>query len=316
MLNVSQIKVKFGKTEVVRGVSFDLKQGEILSVIGESGAGKSVLAMSMLKLYDEKIAQISADHMTYCEIDLLKCDEKAYQNLRGKALAYIFQNPNDALSPNKTIRNQFKELCSVHQIPYVEADIVQMFMDVGLDEEAQVVLSMYPKQLSGGLAQRVTIAMALLLKPKVIIADEPTSSIDASLTQVIVSLLVKINQKYDISLMFITHDIELAMQISNRIMIMYGGLVMEYGEKERIAQKPLHPYTQELMKCVRSINSSESPLYSLPGYALDPSQFKSECPFVNRCMVKSEMCTKSIPLMSARGVRCVHEIGVEVLNEH
>ncbi len=314
MLDVKNLKVRFGNIEVVRGVSFNLNQGQILSVIGESGAGKSVLAMSILKLYDERTASIKADQLKYNGIDVLAYGEKDFLTLRGREIAYIFQNPTDALSPNKTIRSQVKELCAVHGLAYVERDVIQLFGDVGLEKEAEIVLSMYPKQLSGGLAQRVTIAMSLLLKPKLIIADEPTSSIDASLTKVIVNLLVKINKKYGIAVMFITHDIDLALEISDKIMIMYGGLVMEYSDKDRFIKHPYHPYTQALMKCVKSIQSSESPLYTLQGYALDPSEFKSECPFANRCSYREDLCTMAIPDLSNRGVRCVKEISKEAIH--
>ena len=164
MLKIENLHVSFGKTEVVRGISFEVNKGEIISILGESGSGKSVTAMSILKLYDPKVASIVANKMSFSGHDLLKLDEKALRPLRGKHISYIFQNPNDALSPNRSIRAQFKELCRVHMMEYVETQIVALMKEVGLVQESEFVLNMYPHQLSGGQAQRVTIAMALLLK--------------------------------------------------------------------------------------------------------------------------------------------------------
>ncbi len=308
MLKIENLHVSFGSTEVVRGVTFKVNKGEILSILGESGSGKSVTAMSILKLYDTKVATITADQMTFAGHNLLELEEKALRPLRGQHIAYIFQNPNDALSPNRPIRAQFKELCIVHNMSYVESEIISLLKEVGLVEECEIVLSMYPHQLSGGQAQRVTIAMALLLKPEVLIADEPTSSIDASLTDVIVELLIKINKKFGITILFITHDFDLASRMSHQILILYGGLVMEYGKRDDIFGKPLHPYTIELMKCVNSIHSQEKNLYTLAGSALDPSEFTEACPFATRCPLVKALCKVRIPDLvkqNNRELRCV-----------
>ncbi|MDH8678263.1 ABC transporter ATP-binding protein [Fusibacter bizertensis] len=319
MLRVENLKVKFDQIQVVRGITFTLRQGMILSVLGESGSGKSVSAMSIMKLYGENQALITADKLSLNEIDLLSINERSMQKIRGVQIAYIFQNPNDALSPNKTIRSQFKELFRVHHRTYDEKEIEALLETVGLNIESKYILNMYPHQLSGGQAQRVTIALALSLNPKVIIADEPTSSIDASLTDVIVELLLSINKKYGISILFITHDFDLAARISDEILILYGGLVMEYGKKTEIFNHAKHPYTQELMKCVNSIQSRDGELYTLTGYALDPTEFKDECPFWYRCMYSTVVCKSQIPqLIEARDtsscfVRCIHAL--EVNNE-
>jgi oligopeptide/dipeptide ABC transporter ATP-binding protein len=312
MLKIDNLHVSFGITEVVRGISFEVNKGEIISILGESGSGKSVTAMSILKLYDPKVASITADHMLFSSHDLLKLEEKALRPLRGKHISYIFQNPNDALSPNRTIRAQFKELCKIHEMAYIEKEIIGLLKEVGLVQECEIVLNMYPHQLSGGQAQRVTIAMALLLKPEVLIADEPTSSIDASLTDVIVELLTRINKKLGITILFITHDFDLASRISHQILILYGGLVMEYGQRDDLFGKPLHPYTIELMKCVNSIHSQDEMLYTLAGNALDPSEFTMACPFALRCPLVEPRCTTQIPDLITRDnrtIRCVRFSG-------
>jgi len=312
MLKIENLHVSFGKTEVVRGISFEVNKGEIISILGESGSGKSVTAMSILKLYDSKVATISADQMLFSSHDLLALDEKSIRPLRGKHISYIFQNPNDALSPNRAIRAQFKELCRVHEMAYIEKEIVALLKEVGLIEECEIVLNMYPHQLSGGQAQRVTIAMALLLKPEVLIADEPTSSIDASLTDVIVELLISINKKFGITILFITHDFDLASRISHQTLILYGGLVMEYGKRDDIFGNPQHPYTIELMKCVNSIHSQDDQLYTLAGNALDPSEFTMACPFAPRCPSVVPQCNTQIPdliVKQGRALRCVKFVG-------
>ncbi len=308
MLKIENLQVSFEQTAVVRGISFEVNKGEIISILGESGSGKSVMAMSLLRLYDTKVATITADEMVFNGHNLLTLDETSLRLLRGKHIAYIFQNPTDALSPNKTIRAQFRELCAVHELTYVESEIAALLREVGLVQECEIVMTMYPHQLSGGQAQRVTIAMALLLKPEVLIADEPTSSIDASLTDVIVELLISINQKFGITILFITHDFDLASRISHQILILYGGLVMEYGKRDAIFGRPLHPYTIELMKCVNSIHSQDKNLYTLAGNALDPSEFTKACPFASRCPLVEASCKVKIPELVTRHhrkLRCV-----------
>ena len=317
MLEIENLRVKLNQTEIVRGISFNLEKGKILSVLGESGSGKSVTAMSILKLFEENQSEISADRMKYDDYDLNSVSKNQLESIRGKNIAYIFQNPIDALSPYRRIGHQFKEVLKSHQMTYDKKEVLNWLELVGLGKEKAYILRKYPHQLSGGQAQRVTIALALCLNPEVIIADEPTSSIDASLTDTIIDLLVSINQKMNISILFITHDFDLATRISDDILILYGGLVMEYGEKANIVNQPKHPYTVELFKCVRSINSREEQLYALSGYALDPKGFKNECPFAERCHHVREACYQKVPLLAfdeyGTQIRCV--LYDEVLNE-
>lgn len=317
MLEIENLNVKLNRTEIVRGISFNLEKGKILSVLGESGSGKSVTAMSLLKLFEENNSEISADKMKYDEQDLRSISKSQLENIRGKSISYIFQNPIDALSPYRRIGHQFKEVLESHQMAYDKHEVLNWLELVGLSKEKAYILRKYPHQLSGGQAQRVTIALALCLNPEIIIADEPTSSIDASLTDTIIDLLISINQKMNISILFITHDFDLATRISDDILILYGGLVMEYGEKVNIVNRPKHPYTIELFKCVNSINSREEQLYALSGYALDPKAFKNECPFAERCKKVRKACYQNVPPITfdeyGTQIRCV--LYDEVLNE-
>ncbi|OJV64425.1 MAG: hypothetical protein BGO41_12460 [Clostridiales bacterium 38-18] len=317
MLEIENLKVKLNHTEIVRGISFNLEKGKILSVLGESGSGKSVTATSILRLFDENNSEITVDLMRFDEQDLKNLNKGQLEAIRGKRIAYIFQNPIDALSPYRRIGKQFKEVLKSHQLAYHKNEVLKWLEMVGLEKEKEYILRKYPHQLSGGQAQRVTIALALCLNPELIIADEPTSSIDASLTDTIIELLISINQRMKISILFITHDFDLATRISDDILILYGGLVMEYGEKANIVNRPKHPYTEELFKCVSSINSREERLYALSGYALDPKAFKNECPFADRCPQVKKDCYLKIPQITfdsyGTQVRCV--LYDEVLNE-
>ncbi len=317
MLEIDNLTVKLNHTEIVRGISFNLEKGKILSVLGESGSGKSVTAMSILRLFEEDHSEILANSLKYDEYDLKHISKNQLENIRGKKIAYIFQNPIDALSPYRRIGHQFKEVLNSHGMQYDKQEVLKWLDLVGLGKEKAYILRKYPHQLSGGQAQRVTIALALCLNPEIIIADEPTSSIDASLTDTIIDLLVSINQKMNISILFITHDFDLATRISDDILILYGGLVMEYGEKANIVNRPKHPYTVELFKCVRSINSREERLYALSGYALDPKAFKNQCPFAERCHQVKKACYQKIPSIAfdeyGTQIRCV--LYDEVLNE-
>jgi len=314
MLKIDQLHVKFGSTEVVRGVSYTVRPGEIVSLLGESGSGKTVSALAPLKLYSKHLATVNADQIVLGDIDLVKVDEKWLNTIRGKRIGMVFQNPGEALSPHMSIKSQFKELSQVHDMKW-DLDVVLKVLDeVGLGDDAARVLEMMPYQLSGGQAQRVTIALTLFLSPEIIIADEPTSSIDASLTEVIVTLLLETQKKRNLGLLFITHDFELASRISDRMIILYGGLVMEEGTCDQIFESPKHPYTIELMRCVNALRTKTERLYTLNGYALDPTEFTEACPFVARCPQVEPRCHEGIPelreITATHHVRCVHAGGL------
>lgn len=314
MLRIDHLRVKFANTEVVRGVSYTIKPGEIVSILGESGSGKTVSALAPLGLYNKHLATVSAEQIILGDINLLKVSEKQMNTIRGKRVGMVFQNPGEALSPHMSIKAQFKELTKVHGIKWDMDSVLKVLDEVGLGDDADRVLEMMPYQLSGGQAQRVTIALTLFLSPEIIIADEPTSSIDASLTEVIVSLLLETQKKRNLGLLFITHDFELASRISDRMIILYGGLVMEEGSCQQIFHGPKHPYTIELMRCVNALRTKSERLYTLNGYALDPTEFTAACPFAARCPVVEKQCHEGIPKLrevtANHHVRCVRAEGV------
>ncbi len=310
LLDVTDLKVSFyqeqGKLQVVRGVDLHIYQGEIIGIVGESGSGKSVTVSSFLKLHDESISTIDAGHVLFQEQDLVGLNEKQLRPIRGKRIAYIFQNPSQALNPYKRIGKQLEGMLKAQGQPRSYQRICEALKEVGIDTP-DTVYNMYPFQLSGGQNQRVMIALCILARPDILIADEPTSSIDASLRKRILDLLRKVNKKYGMSIILITHDFDVAKYLCERIHIMYGGLIVEAGPLEQVFQNPMHPYTDALIQCVNSLDFGDATVYSLEGAPLAPKEFSNQCPFYSRCEKRMPSCTKDIPRMlgiDGRSVRC------------
>lgn len=320
LVEIRNLKVAFGhddrRLEVVRGIDITLERGEIVAVLGESGAGKSASASAIARLIDPQEGDISADLHLFDGCSLSDMGERALSALRGRRIAYVFQNAVEALSPNKRIRDQFREGFIIHKLPYSEADTRNALSEVGL-EEHDIILGMYPHQLSGGQAQRVMIAMALSLKPELIIADEPTSAVDASLKDRILELLRQINERHGISMLVITHDFDVARTLCHRVIVMYGGLEMETCSVEALMSQPYHPYSAELMTCVASINGAAKRLHTLEGATLNPAEFRAACPFAARCIRRQPPCEEGIPekrTYGARAVRCLYPLNREEVN--
>lgn len=317
LLEINALKVAFPISgqwmEVVRGIDLTLDKGEIVGLLGESGSGKSVTAAAVSLLSRDENARILADKLKFDAQDMMPLDEKGLRAYRGKRIAYVFQNPTEALSPLQKIGKQFAEVFKVHKEPYTQLMLSDLLYDVGLTD-SELILNMYPHQLSGGQAQRVMVAMAIALRPDLIIADEPTSSIDASLKDMILDLLISINQKYGTAILVITHDFDVAIKMCQRVYILYGGLVMEEGPLKEVLETPRHPYTQELIRCVSSLQEGHGKLYALEGTALDPSEFSDTCPFFNRCSRGTSQCLTQIPALIQTGIRqcrCTSPIGQE-----
>ncbi|MBN2286289.1 MAG: ABC transporter ATP-binding protein [Tissierellales bacterium] len=313
LLEINNLKISFyhqhRSIQVVRGFDLSLNNREIVGIIGESGSGKTVSATSILKLEDET-QSIDSGTIIFNGINLLELSEKEYQKIRGNQISYIFQNASSALNPYKKIGLQLTEVLRNHKLPFSKNIVLDVLKEVGI-EEADTSYDMYPFQLSGGQNQRIMIAQGIISKPDLLIADEPTSSIDASLKRTVLDLLKKINQKSHMAIIFITHDFEAAKYLCEKLIIMYGGLVMEEGEVNEIFAKPLHPYTEELIKCANSLTQGDLNVYTLEGTAPTPLQFKEECPFISRCKMKLPECSFGIPKMTTLGTRKVRCIKYE-----
>jgi peptide/nickel transport system ATP-binding protein len=324
LIHVDALKVAFrheGEAlRVVRGVDFHIGRGEVVGILGESGSGKTVSATAMLRLY-EPIDGCELDgRILYEGRNLLTLPERELQTIRGSRIAYVFQNPSNALNPYRKIGLQLQHLMKHHGRSYALPGILNALAEVGLDDP-QRIFHMLPGQLSGGQNQRVMLAQVLLCRPELLIADEPTSAIDASMSQKVLDLLATINRNYGMSILVITHDFEVARTLCHRVIIMYGGLVMEEGIMTDIFNQPLHPYTEALIRCSESLNRTtagtatpDSRVYSLDGTPLTPQEFRDECPFHARCPVGTPACLSGIPLMKHIGnrkIRCIHPEGLK-----
>ncbi|HAE43826.1 MAG TPA: ABC transporter ATP-binding protein [Clostridiales bacterium] len=310
LIIIQNLKISFyhenGRIQVVRGFDLSMDNGEIIGILGESGSGKTVSATSILRLEDEADS-IDSGTIFYKGKNLVELTEKEYRKIRGNQISYVFQNASNALNPYKKIGLQLTEVLRNHKLLYSRSIVVDVLKEVGI-EEADTVFDMYPFQLSGGQNQRIMIAQGIISKPDLLIADEPSSSIDASLRKTVLDLLKNINQKSGMAIILITHDFDEAKYLCDRLIIMYGGLVMEEGFVSDIFENPLHPYTGELIKCASSLSRGDNPVYALEGTAPTPLQFTDECPFFARCKQRLPECILGIPemiVMDNRKVRCI-----------
>lgn len=318
LLEAEDLRVSFKlqgeKIEILRGIDIKINEGEIVGILGESGSGKTVFATTIMGLIKDEGGEVNSGRIVYGEKDLTRLGERETRELRGRDISYIFQEPGAALNPYMKVGKQIEEVLRAHKIKFDKDTVLAAMKASGIDD-GNLIYEMYPSQLSGGQCQRVMIAMATILKPRLIIADEPTTAIDASLQKKVIELILDINKRNNTAVLLITHDFEVAKYLCSRIIIMYGGLVMEEGSCFDVMSNPLHPYTRELLNCVKSLNCNEKRLYTLDGMPPSPFDFKEECPFLKRCSLKNNECENKIPsligLKSGRTVRCVHRIGGE-----
>ncbi|SFJ08414.1 oligopeptide transport system ATP-binding protein [Bacillus sp. 71mf] len=271
LLEVKDLQVSFdthaGEVQAVRGVTFDLKKGETLAIVGESGSGKSVTSKALMDLIPKPPGRIKNGEIIFDGRDLTKLSEKEMQQIRGKEIAMIFQDPMTSLNPTMTIGNQIMEGLIKHQ-GMNKADARKVALElidlVGIpNPEAR--LKQYPHQFSGGMRQRVVIAMALACNPKLLIADEPTTALDVTIQAQILELMKDIQQKTEAAIIFITHDLGVVANVADRVAVMYAGKVVEIGTVDEIFYNPKHPYTWGLLASMPSLEGGEEELYAIPG---------------------------------------------------
>ncbi|WP_242221141.1 ABC transporter ATP-binding protein [Bacillus cereus group sp. BfR-BA-01380] len=271
LLEVKDLQVSFdthaGEVQAVRGVTFDLKKGETLAIVGESGSGKSVTSKALMDLIPKPPGRIKNGEIIFDGRDLTKLSEKEMQQIRGKEIAMIFQDPMTSLNPTMTIGNQIMEGLIKHQ-GMSKADARKVALElidlVGIpNPEAR--LKQYPHQFSGGMRQRVVIAMALACNPKLLIADEPTTALDVTIQAQILELMKDIQQKTEAAIIFITHDLGVVANVADRVAVMYAGKVVEIGTVDEIFYNPKHPYTWGLLASMPSLEGEEDELYAIPG---------------------------------------------------
>jgi peptide/nickel transport system ATP-binding protein len=313
VLSVKNLKTYFytedGIVKAVDGVDFDVYQGETLGIVGESGCGKSVTALSILRILDEK-GRIVEGQVLLDAVDLTKIDEQEMRKIRGKDIAIIFQEPMVALNPVFTVGEQIVEAIMLHQKVDEKAArvmAIDLLRKVGIPEPEKRI-DQYPHELSGGMRQRAMIAMALSCKPKVLIADEPTTALDVTIQAQIMELMKELQREYGMAIMLITHDLGLIAENADRVVVMYAGKVVEYADVKTLFNDPKHPYTWGLLHAIPRLDIEQTRLYNIPGVVPDPLHFPSGCKFHPRCEFKEERCTREEPELINVGenhtVRC------------
>ncbi|CDO04498.1 Stage 0 sporulation protein KD [Oceanobacillus picturae] len=271
LLEVKDLHISFhtfaGEVQAIRGVDFDLNEGETLAIVGESGSGKSVTTKSIMRLLPPGNSEIKAGNILFNGKDLTKASEKEMQKVRGQDISMIFQDPMTSLNPTMTIGKQIMEPLLKHQkLSKQEAKerAIKLLDLVGIPKP-EIRLKQYPHQFSGGMRQRVVIAIALACAPKVLIADEPTTALDVTIQGQILDLMKDLQKQIETSIIFITHDLGVVANVADRVAVMYGGKIVEIGTVDEIFYNPQHPYTWGLISSMPSLDSTEEELYVIPG---------------------------------------------------
>ncbi|UYP01416.1 ABC transporter ATP-binding protein [Oceanotoga sp. DSM 15011] len=304
------ISFKEKKSELiaVNDVSFGIKKGEILGLVGESGCGKTVTSLAILKLIS-KNAQIKKGEILYRDKNLLNLSEKELKKIRGKNISMIFQEPMSSLNPLLKVGNQIKEIINIHRIGDKKDNkdkVIKLMKNVGL-ASPENTYNKYPHELSGGQRQRIIIAIAIANNPDLIIADEPTTALDVTIQAQIIELLKGINENKKSSILFISHDLALIKEMSNRIIIMYAGFIVEEAETKELFNNTLHPYTKGLLESIPEPSKKGSKLNTIKGKVADSKQRLIGCPFKERCPISVEKCFIKLPDLKEKNghkVRC------------
>ena len=304
LLEVRDLRVSFGATEVLDGLDFDVREGEVLAIVGESGSGKSVTALSMMRLLGES-AEITSGSLRFAGRDLLALSEDEMRRVRGREIAMIFQEPMSSLNPLYTAGFQVAEVLEEHFGRSRKAALEnarELFEMVGIPAPEERLRS-YPHELSGGMRQRVMIAMAMASEPKLLVADEPTTALDVTIQAQILALMKDVRSRFGTSVLFITHDMGVVASIADRMLVMYAGQIVEEGPVETLFESPRHPYTQRLLACAPAIGDRKERLSVIEGVAPSPDAYPAGCRFHPRCSAALEKCSAEPPRL-ARGVRC------------
>lgn len=301
LLEVKSLTTVFfdGKKQsvAVDNISFDVKKGEILGIVGESGCGKSVTSMSIMRLIPENVGKVVKGEAIFNGIDLLKLPQKEFKNYSGKEISMIFQEPLSSLNPLHTCGDQVSEMLVLHEgMKKKEAmnEAVRLLDLVGIPAPEKRAKE-YPHQLSGGMRQRVMIAMSVACKPKLLIADEPTTALDVTIQAQIIKIIKDLKEKIKMSVMFITHDMGLVANVSDRVIVMYAGVIVEEAPTRDFFKKQYHPYTAGLMKAIPNPELKQERLYTIEGSVPSIKEEIVGCKFYERCEKRCDICAKERP---------------------
>ncbi len=305
ILKVEDLQTTFftdnGEIPAVDHVSFDVKEGEVLGIVGESGCGKSVTSLSIMGLVPKPPGKIVGGKINLYDKNLLNLSERQMRKVRGKEIAMIFQEPMTSLNPLFTIGSQMVEAVLIHEkISKKEAEqkSIEMLKLVGLPRASELMKE-YPHQLSGGMRQRVMIAMALVCNPQVLIADEPTTALDVTTQAQILKLMKELNTKLNTAVLLITHDLGVVAESCERVIVMYSGQIIEEAPVEQLFKEPKHPYTQGLIQSVPDVRSKEDRLHSIAGNVPLPGSIEKGCRFAARCKFRFDRCLEEDPELYA-----------------
>ena len=299
LLSVRNLKTSFfthvGEVKAVRGISFDVNQGEVLGIVGESGSGKSVTSLSIMGLLQHP-GRVVDGEIFFQDQDILSYGKRRMRRVRGKEIAMIFQDPMTSLNPVYTVGNQIMEMLQEHEdIGKGEAKrrAIEMLRMVGIPSPEKRIHN-YPHELSGGMRQRAVIAMALCCNPCLLLADEPTTALDVTIQKQILNLFLELQESDRMSIMMVTHDIGVAAQVADQIAIMYGGIILECGATRQVLETPANPYTKALIAALPKSGNRER-LVAIEGQPPTIVHMPPGCPFSNRCTYATEACRQSVP---------------------
>ncbi len=323
IINIKNLRTSFQsdgvEIPIVNSINFSINPGEVLGVVGESGCGKSVTSLSIMGLVEGKVE----GEILFKGENLAKTSEKRMRMIRGNEIAMIFQEPMTSLNPLFTIGEQLTEALLIHRKwnkKQAKARAIEMLKMVGLGR-AEELMDEYPHQLSGGMRQRVMIAMAMICEPELLIADEPTTALDVTIQAQILELMKLLNQNFNTAIMMITHDLGVVAEMCQRMIVMYAGNIVEEGDVKDIFQHPKHPYTVGLIKSVPDMRGKKERLFSIPGNVPKPGALKSGCPFAPRCPHHMDICLTETPALhtfeNGQSARCLlyeHGKGADFLD--
>jgi oligopeptide/dipeptide ABC transporter ATP-binding protein len=312
LLEIKNLQLEFGRgpsaVRAVDGVSLSLEAGEILCLVGESGSGKTVTALSIARLVPSPPAHYAGGEIWLEGRDVLRMSAAELRSIRGGVVSYVFQEPGVSLNPVFRIGNQIKESLKLHRPEAAtDAEVVRLLKLVGIPAPEARIKS-YPHEMSGGMQQRVMIAMALASHPKLLVADEPTTALDVTIQAQIIELLRELRQRLDMAIMLITHNLGIVGDLADRVAVMYAGQIVETAASRELLKRPLHPYTQALMNSVPTLGSDLERLIAIPGNVPKPGDFPTGCRFHPRCPKAQLDCSLNAPALleveRGRFVRC------------
>ncbi|MFC4104047.1 ABC transporter ATP-binding protein [Paenibacillus xanthanilyticus] len=312
LLEIANLQTHFktdrGVIPAVDGVDLTIRKGEIVGIVGESGCGKSVTSLSIMQLLPKPVGSIAGGSIRFKDEDIAKAGESRMRRIRGEEISMIFQEPMTSLNPLLTIGDQIAETLRIHRKiskKDAKAHAVAMLKKVGIPRAEQIV-NEYPHRLSGGMRQRVMIAIALCCEPELLIADEPTTALDVTIQAQILDLMKKLNEETGTAILMITHDLGVVAEMCQRVVVMYAGKVVEEGTVEEVFRNPQHPYTKGLIRSIPRMEDDVHRLYSIKGSVPLPGTIKQGCRFAPRCEFAMDRCAAELPELVQSGEGAGH----------